>query len=305
MSELDMRGVDPLRWEEVRRRVAVVKAYLAIPFPTETDRKAHADQLDRSVNQFMALVRAWREHRSAAKVAAAGAHRHAARRPSRLAIDRTAKDEAARIIETIGTDAPLAGIVGAVNARCMALGLKPPSRSTLWNMAVASRKGRGGESGILVATCPVRLPMASEGDITLPTLTLAVRTDDGSVLAAALRNADWETAITDLAAAAAGDATVRADRALLTQKRSASVTASIEPLPGVKARSAMSRILGSGVDDLRLIYQPSKAISPERLLTTKQDSPLSPEDVRLVVTAAVARHNAARKALDAVWLDAV
>ena len=68
-----MTGVDPLRLGEVRRRVAVVKSYLALEEPTDAHRKDHAEQLGLSVNQFLALVRAWREHGRAVAMSGAGA----------------------------------------------------------------------------------------------------------------------------------------------------------------------------------------------------------------------------------------
>ncbi|WCP14050.1 hypothetical protein sphantq_02492 [Sphingobium sp. AntQ-1] len=305
MDELDMSGVDPLRYDEVRRRVAVVKDYLALPLPTEADQKAHAVRLDLSINQFMALVRVWRDYRSAAKMAASGAHRGEARRPNRLTLDPKAKDATAGVIDELGPNASLTQIMRLVVERCEALGVRAPSRGTVWNMAMAARQGHdSGEAGIVVGTCGVRLPISTPDGISVPSLTIAVRASDGAILAAALQPADWQTAAMTIASAAIADAQVRAASDLLALNRNDAIRAGVTPIPAVKARSAISRILGRSIDSIALIYQPSKALAPERLLTAKQDRPLSPADARMLITAAIARHNAARNARDAAWIDA-
>ncbi len=60
MSKHDMSGVNPLRWAEVRRRIATVQSYLLLPDPTDQDRAEHAKSIGVSANQFIALVRSWR-----------------------------------------------------------------------------------------------------------------------------------------------------------------------------------------------------------------------------------------------------
>lgn len=305
MEELDMSGVDPLRYDEVRRRVAVVKDYLALPLPTEADQKVHATRLDLSVNQFMALVRVWRDYRSAAKMAASGAHRGETRQPSRLALDPKAREATAEVIGELGPTASLTQIMRIVEERCEALGVRAPSRGTVWNMAMEARQGHdSGEVGIVVGTCGVRMPMATPDGLVLPALTIAVRASDGVILAAALEEADWQTATATIASSAVADTQVRAASDLLALKRSASIRTGVTPIPNVKARSAISRILGRSIDSIGLIYQPSKALAPERMLTTKQDRALSPVDARALIMAAIDRHNAARDARDAVWIDA-
>lgn len=55
MGELDLSGVDPLRWPEIRRRVAVLQSFAALDRPRAADRQAHAAQLGVGVAQFMRL----------------------------------------------------------------------------------------------------------------------------------------------------------------------------------------------------------------------------------------------------------
>lgn len=304
MDELDMSGVDPLRYDEVRRRVAVVKEYMALPFPTEQDQKAHGARLGLSANQFKALVRIWRDYGSAAKMSGSGAHRRGTRAPNRLAVDPRAKAVAVQVVADLGSAATMAKVSQLVGTRCEALGLTPPSDSTIWNMVRAARQtGDSNEDGIVIGTCMIQLPMATPDGLAQPMLTVAVRAEDKAIIAASLQVADWQTAAITIAASAQPGTRVRTDKDLLSLKRAASIAKGIEPVPPAKARSAMSRILGLGIDDLPLIYRPSKAVLPERLLTTKEDRPLSPQDARTIVMAAIARHNAARDARDASWID--
>lgn len=225
MDDLDLSGVDPLRRTEVRRRIAVIKSYLAIPMPTQSDRIRHAAELDRSVNQFMALVRAWRDHKSGASVAGAGVHRRAPRRPSRLSVSPEAKRAAAKTIEEAAHGTSLTAITKSVNERCKAMGLSPPSRSTLWNMMSSSRsKSGGGGTGVVIGTCKVRIPVTSNGTTTLPDLTLAVRAHNGTVLAAALVHADWRPALTDIVRSLERDEIIQVDRGLIDA----------QAMPGIK-----------------------------------------------------------------------
>jgi hypothetical protein len=301
MDELDLSGVDALRWPEVRRRVDVVRDFLKIAAPTEADQAASAGRLGLSVNQFMALVRAWRQHRSAAMIAGSGAHRGAARSPSRLSVQKEAREASWQVIDEIGADGSFAHIHREVQTRCANQKLSPPSRSTLWNMVMSRRKGRrGADGGIVVGTCRVRLPMEHDGAITLPPLTIAVRLGDGGIVAVALSVQDWSEF---LSAAALRGSPIRVDEELLRSPTRPSE--GIIPVGGTVARSSLSRALGRGIDSVQLIYQPSRAVPAERLLKTKDDRPLSTRDMREVVVRAVARHNAARGAALATWVDSV
>ncbi|MEO7468783.1 MAG: hypothetical protein ABIV36_17345 [Sphingobium limneticum] len=299
MDELDMSGVDAMRRSEVRTRVGVVRAFLELASPSESDRRTHADLLGLSVNQFMALVRAWRMHGSPAKMAGAGGHRGGARRPSRISVAKVAKDEAAKIIDKIGPGAPLARISEMVADRCAAMKVAPPSRSTLWNMVMSRRKDvQGRDQGMIIGACAVRLPMLIDDSVVLPTLALAVRADDGAIIAAALSNADWSGFVAEIAGV---QPNVRIDQAL----GSAAGVDGVTPVLSTVARSTISRIVGRGIGKIGLVYQPSKAVAPERLLRTKEDQPLSSSDAREVVAAAVEQHNKGRDVGPLLWIDAI
>lgn len=303
MEQIDMEGVDPLRWAEVRRRADVIRKYLAIDSADDVDRKEHAALLGLSSNQFMALVRAWREHEGrAARLAGSGARRGAPRRRTRLAVPRESKTVASAIIDELGASAAFVEVNRRVAETCMAQGLTPPSRSTVWNMVMERRSTQAGSAGgVVMGTCRVRLPV-QEGTVTvMPSLTLAVRAEDGTVLAASMSKPDdgWAGFLSLLVAS---DEDLRIDETmtpLLPDDCERS-----RPIAPTAARSALSRILGRGIDRLRLVYVASKAVAAERLLTTREDRPLSREDARAIVLAALTRHNAARHNPPPIWIGA-
>ncbi|KHA65171.1 hypothetical protein [Sphingomonas sp. Ant20] len=302
MEKIDMDGVDPLRWAEVRRRADVIRKYLAVEDADEVHRKEHARLLGLSPNQFMALVRAWREHEGrAARLAGSGAKRGAPRRRTRLAVPHESKTVAAAIIDELGGSAPFVDINRRVAEKCLAQGLTPPSRSTVWNMVMSRRSTQAGPlKGVVVGTCRVRLPVQAGTVIAMPSLTLAVRSEDGAVLAASMSepNDGWSDFLFRLVAA---EEDVRIDETLSPLlpddgHRSRSITPTA-------ARSALSRVLGRGIERLRLVYVASKAIAPERLLTTREDRPLSPGDAHVIVADALTRHNGARQIPPPIWID--
>ncbi|MBD8640287.1 hypothetical protein [Sphingomonas sp. CFBP 13733] len=301
MNDIDMTGVDPLRRSEVRRRIGVVRAYLEIADPVDDDRREHAERLGLSANQFMALVRAWREHGSAAKVAGSGAARGVARRRSGLAVPKAAKAIAGTVIDERGPAAAFVDINRAVVTRCAASGVAAPSRSTVWNMVMARRQLQNGAgTGIVMGTCRVRLPVETEGVLAMPSLLVAVRADDGTILAAAMDQRQYEVPHL-LAALGGAPEGLRISRDLVPAEQEEGDGISL--LPPTAVRSALARVLGRGIDSVRLVYVASKAVAPARLLTAREDRPLLPDEIRSVVSAAIVRHNAARGGYEATWLD--
>ncbi len=116
-DDLDMSGVDPLRINEVRRRVAVVKSYLTLTGPTDADKNTHAVQLGLSVNQFLALVRAWREHGRAVAISGAGAAKGTPRPNGRRNLPVASKKAAQDVIATLGPEVSLVETVRLVKER--------------------------------------------------------------------------------------------------------------------------------------------------------------------------------------------
>lgn len=188
-SDIDLAGVDPLRFEEARRRVSVVKSYLAIDRPTDHDRKTHAASLNLSVNQLLALVRAWKETGRASALSAAGSAKGTPRPGSKRNLPTRSKEVALEVMRSMGSETSHVEMTKAVHARCAALGVKAPSRSTLWNMSMAMRRKRGdsaGEGAVVVARCNVRLPTLTPEGVVFPKITLIVDAKDGRILFASL-----------------------------------------------------------------------------------------------------------------------
>ena len=82
MNELDLSGVAPMRWQEVRRRVTAVREYLELAQPTVSDREAAAGKVGLSLDQFERLMRSWRIHSDPARLDGAGSLARARRNRS-------------------------------------------------------------------------------------------------------------------------------------------------------------------------------------------------------------------------------
>jgi hypothetical protein len=296
--DLDMTGVDPLRLGEIRRRVGVVKSYLLLPEPSDADRKYHAEQLGLSVNQFLALVRAWREHGRAVAISCAGAAKGAPRPKSARNLPAASKAAAADVIAKLGPDTSLVETIRLVRKACDAFQAKPPSRSTIWNMVMANRKSRAeaGRDGIAVSRCHVRVPVRCGEGMEFPKLALAVDRQTGSILAAAM-DGDATTALTIAAGIDVGPAhgpiIIDADLAKIVRAHTLVRFTSVAP---TAARTDTAKILGRGFGSLDLIYQASRAIKPIDMLRSKKDAPLAPADARRAIAQQLSAHNAARGA---------
>ncbi|UAJ11074.1 hypothetical protein [Polymorphobacter megasporae] len=301
-DDMDMTGVNPLRLNEVRRRVSVVRDYIALRAPTDQDRIDHAAALGLSVNQFLALVRAWREHGKAVAISGAGAAKGVPRPKSARNLPSASKAAAAAVIAKLGPDVSLVETVRHVKQRCGTLRVATPSRSTIWNMVMADRRTRGanGREGIVVSRCQVRLPVETDDGVAFPTLAMAVDLKTGAILAAAMGDdaATASTIVDGLECRVAGGAVlVDADLAGPIRRRSEVEFTSMKPSA---ARTHTARTLGRGFGSLELIFQPSRAIAPADMLRSIKDAPLSPEDARRLIGEQIGVHNAARGAASAV-----
>ncbi len=294
MKTLDMSGVDPMRWAEVRARVAVVVAYLAIDRPTEGDRMAHATRLGLGRTQFLKLVQAWRTHGTAVAIAGAKPEREKARTGWRSlppASERVMRET----LERLGPDVRPSDAFTAVIAALKEKGLQSPDRSTVWRRLMAIRRDRGhvaNAGDVVVAECRVRLPVLADGTISMPSLLIAARASDGRIVAAlpmAGERPDM-SGFAQVALAASRSGSLTADRAF------AAAFGGVEGVrqvgPGT-ARTTLSRIVGRRLGRLELQFNRTSRLA-ERLLRTEDDRPLDPADARLALESAIAQHNEAR-----------
>lgn len=295
----DMTGVDPLRMAEVRRRVAAIKSYIALPAPDDRARRRHAKSLGLSVNQFLALVRVWRETGRANAVSGSGASRGTLRPKGPRNLPTESKEAARAVVRSLGADVSHVDAVAAVEARCKTLGVRAPSRSTVWNMVMAARRDAGardGADGLVLSRCHAKLPVEHPGGVAYPSLLLLVDAAKGTVLVAAMD--EDETALDTLADAlpehaAAREIVIDADLATTLGAVDSDMVRVVKPSA---ARTATARALGRGFGSIELIYQLSRAVRPERTLRSRKDRPLSLADARGVVLEQLSVHNRARGA---------
>lgn len=306
MEDLDMSGVDPLRRAEVRRRVGVIRAFISIPKPSDTDRKKHAALLGLRAGQFQSLVRAWKEHGRASAISGSGSTRGAKRETGPRHLAAEVKQAARDVIASLESHLTLAQTVEAVNNSLTARGLKPPSRSTIWNMVMDARRNSvGGTSAdvVLVSRCWIKLPIASaDGTISYPELILAVSPFTGVILAASMScTNDTAARIAAVVMDEPGDPDIRVENALAAPFELAGVD--VTRLLSHNGRKELARVLGRGFDTISIIYQPARAVDPAEALRSTKDQPLTPKDARDVVADLLLRHNAARQAPAATWVD--
>lgn len=301
---IDMSGVDPMRYAEMRRRVSAVRSFLDIETPEDADRVRYAVELGLSVNQFLALVRTWREHGRASAISGSGASKGAPRPGGRRNLPTSSKAAAIEVIAASASETSLVEIVRLVRERCEALRVVAPSRSTIWNMVMSARRARNAEGvrdHVLVSKCHVKLPMTTETGIDFPELILAVDMATGTILAGVM-SAEPNGAL-KIAAAIRSSGTrkpVLADTDL-TPTLTALIGARVTPMKPSAARTDTAKVLGRGFGTLELIYQRSRSISPADMLRSRKDEALSADDVRLVVADQIAAHNTRRE--DTASLD--
>lgn len=303
---LDLSGVDPLRREEVRRRVAVVKAFIALPAPDDADRRAHADALGLSVNQFKALVRAWNEHPRASSMAQSGRSRGARRATGPRHLDAEARATAEETVAGLAPTATLAQAVEAVASACGARGLDVPKKTAVWKMLTAARRLQVDPSGrgvVVVGRCWLRMPMVNDYTLAMPSLAVAVRADDGVVLGATLRNdAATGAALFALTATQPGLISILVDDVMVDAAAFGAKTVGTPCSPS-EIRRRLSRIFGNRIGGVQPVYKAGAETRPERLLRSRKDRPLSRADAAAVIRAAIDAHNAERGTGPATWVD--
>jgi len=122
----------PSRWEETKRRLAVVRRYVAIERPTHDDLRASADELGLGIRHMHNLASAFRQ-KMAADPRTPGVMRDAPR-------NREAGILVKEVIDLLGRAARTRDIEEAVNRRCLEIGVRPPSRSMVRRAHLRSQR---------------------------------------------------------------------------------------------------------------------------------------------------------------------
>lgn len=303
MEDLDMSGVDPLRWAEIRRRVAVIKEFLTIRKPCDQDRQCYAHRLDLRTSQFMALVSAWREYGRASAIAGGGKEKGKQRKAGPRHLPTGIKEAAKTVLANLDRSTTLDKAHAIVTDVLSAQGLKAPSRSTVWHLMRASRQEpvQATDKNIILATrCWLRLPTLMDDGIDYPSIILAVRLNSAAVLAASMATDPHSSK--RLAAALASLAPedhIKVENPLAPAFDN--LPKEVSTILSFNARRELARAIGSGFGYLRMIYHPARTADAVDTLG-KRDTPLSLEDAQRAALAAINLHNSARNAPACSWI---
>ncbi|WP_294293737.1 hypothetical protein [uncultured Sphingomonas sp.] len=303
MSELDLSGIDPLRRDEVRRRIEVLDRYLAIKHPKRTDAQRHADEIGIGIAQFYRLAKTWRLHRKPQMV---GAGERGRPRTRRDGVPPKSRSIVAEVIDELGADAKLADLLREVARRCEAAGTVTPSRGALWTYVMDSRatsRIRTDEPRrIVVGRFWAELPTVHGGGTMFPEVAIAlllpkrtitgtdISLDPGKRASAALALARAFATMGDVPADLQVEVSV-ADREEVLPVHLARLGR--EPVrAGRSTGTTIVGNLGRMVGGMRIRHRPHTA-NPERLLAARAVAPLDRDAAGAEVEHAIRRHNTA------------
>jgi len=296
-AHIDLTGVDPARWPEIRRRVAILDEYVRIKRPSREIRRSFAERIGLSGSQFMHLARAWRITRDASAIPGARS-RISKSKPRRMPAKSV--EVAQAVVDELGPLARRKDVLAEIAVRCQGEGTATPSDSSVANMMAAARAVMAGRVGtkaeILIDECTVRLPVAREGTVVQPRLLLAMVLPERRIVATAVSFEPTATPpLAELMAALTAAATAGGQplciRAPHLDRRCRAAIGAIA-LDAGRHRPTLGRLLGNRIGELDVIVQASKARHGESLIAARHASALGTEDAATAIVAAVAAHNA-------------
>lgn len=299
MDDLDLSEIDPLKWAEVRRRADAVKEYLSLNDPSAADRERLGATLNIGAHQFANLIKAWVAQRDAS-VFAPGLRSQRQSRSKRGGVDPRAREIARKVIAEIGADARISRLVEIVGRRCAAVGVAPPSRSSLWLLASESRsKGADDDdNSVIVGRAYLRLPVKTDGGVTFPEVVVAVEHPTGRVIDAVFAGSAGDFDAERLAASVAGsfgsgNVTVQAndadaDRLAPFLPEKCMIDRLLPTLPSIK----LSKAVGGKIGRIKLSYRPLK-VRPTTVMQSGRDEAPSIADAKLALELACRSHNSA------------
>lgn len=300
MESIDLSGVDPTRWPEIRRRVAILDEYCAILERTQRSRRAYAKRLGVGEAHFSALAQIWRERRSPADLPGAQA-RQSPKPANRLPAAST--DIARDVIAELGAMARRRDVLIEVKKRCADTAIVPPSDATITNMLTAARASHAGATAfkpeILIDICAAKLPAQHGDGVVLPRLLVAVQLPErvivgydvaiDPVLAPSI-----DRLMTNVRAATDPVGTPLQIRAPhLAELEQAAIGATV-PAGCPTGLPTLPQLLAPAIGEVGLVFQFAKAKSADRLARIRNVSPLAEQDVGTAIQQAVAAHNARR-----------
>ena len=305
MTEPLPAGIDLVRHATVRRRIDLVKGYLAGERSAERRERAAAE-LGVTPGQFLRLVRIWRETGSPEKLHGAGAP-GSTRKPARSLPPETEAAIAAAIND-LGTGVPYTTLVAEIERRCDQLGIRKPAGSTVWDRLNRRRGGPAGPTGdaptVTILKCSLRFPVDHDGGVARPSAVLAVLMPEGIVAAAEIgldgvRTPDLPRLVRRLVRLSAPDATPRpllVEPALLRDAAPETFDG-LAAEPSGKAGQLLSRLFGQRLGPIPIRRTSlSDRTFRERAAARLSVPPRLPEATTLLLRA-IEAHNRARAAL--------
>jgi hypothetical protein len=298
MHDIDMSGVDPRRRPEIRRRIKAITTYLALGRKDGVERDRLAADLGLSPMTFLTLVKVWRDHGEAVRLAGAGLHRGRARKARTL--PKSSLEAISDAIRTLGTSARHADIVNETFRLCEERKTLRPSSGMVQYALMKARQRNpvfNGPSGILIGRVVCKLPVTLHGNSLSPDLLLAVHSPEGKILSYALADPDSPASHLKVAIdkVVAATAMVAADAIVFAPKEIAAVIDTPTPAGIVvgPTNSHIARMLGAGIGRIGIAHRRKVAKrQPDRRGT--MNIPLSMEEASEALDGEIAAHNADR-----------
>lgn len=294
-KDIDLTGVDPARWPEIRRRAVLLDEYVGLKERPLGVRREYADRMGLSLSHFMQVVKIWRGSRSAAHLPGARSKVGIAK-PRRLP-PRTI-EMVQGTIRDLGPMARRVTVIAEVQRRAATMGIDPPSNSTITGFLSDARADMNGpadlEPEILIDDCSLKLPVASGNSVVMPRVLMAMRLPEREIL-------DLEVSFdpdeAPSAAVLADKLSARMDAtARVLPKRAPHLDPAIGMAIGAQTDSptgapTLNRVLGAKLGDIDVVYQLSKARASESLLNARHSRRIGPVDAINAIRRAVVAHN--------------
>lgn len=290
-APIDLSGVDPTRWDETRRRVAILREWCAKKRHPRSECDEAAAKMGVSVGQFVRLVAVWKTHGDAVRVSGANRRRGAILTSS--ALPQATLDAIDGTITELGPAAGFTSIRDEVSRRCRDAGTQPPSDSMVHYMLMRARRDVGpgrdvGDGRLLVGHVDLLLPIDNGlGATVIPALMLAVEEDSRIVVAHRLLRSPppWDDEVASILVEVSGLRPTGSDRVI-------TVAGDLNPPQGTRVTRAggprlLAHVLGSHLDTLPLRHQRTRVGEVRRA----PGDPVSSSDAELAVAAAITAHN--------------
>ena len=301
MQDIDLSGVDPRRWPEIRRRIEAIQGYIALGRKDGARRDEFAAKLGISPMMFLSLVKTWKEHGQAIKLAGAGLDRRQPR-PARSLPEET-RNAIRDAIAALGTSARHVDVVAEANRRCDAIGTKRASNGMIQHLLMKARRDAApaeGTPAIFVGRVVCKLPVRIDDEVGLPDLMLAVMSPEGTIAAHALADCEGEAELLNKVLAGLNGKRARGSvpRELIIPPALHELTPTAGDLPFTKGPTAgrIAYLLGAGIERVDIAHRRKATTGPTRT-DSPMNAPLTREEAAEAVRLAVSVHNEARGGL--------